>query len=281
MTIGTIASRHEAGRTGATAWDRYGRGDGVPLVALHGWTDDGACWSPSIARWVGGREVLTVDARGHGRTPLPEEPFTIAALAGDVAAVVAEVLGRPTVVVGHSMGGLVAQELALSAPELVAGLVLEDPAWRVGRVVDSRGIPVGLRDGVLAMAGREVDWLRDLGRQQNPGWPLDEIAPWAEAKHRVDPRVIDLPHRWDERDWGEALAAVRVPVTLLTGRPERGAIVDAEQVRRVQDLLGPLLRHVPLPTGHSVRREARAEAEAAVLAALLEADAGASALPQR
>ncbi len=269
---GIPALRHEAGRTGTIAWDRYGDGDGVPLVALHGWTDAGACWTPSIPRWADGREVLTVDARGHGRTPLPDEPFTIGALARDVAAVVADVLGRPVVVLGHSMGGLVAEELALAQPGLVAGLVLEDPAWRVGRAVDSRGVPLGLREGVLDMAGRDEESLRELGRAQNPQWPLDEIAPWAAAKRAVDPRVIDLPHRWDERDWGEELGAVRAPVTLLTGRTEQGAIVDEAQAARARELLGGRLSRSALPTGHCVRREARAEVEALVLDALRRAD---------
>ena len=197
---GAPALLHEAGRTGATAWDLYGRGDGVPVVALHGWTDAGACWSPSIPRWAVGRQVLTVDARGHGRTSLPEEPFTIAALARDAAAVVAEVLGRPAVVVGHSMGGLVAEEMALAAPDLVAALVLEDPAWRVGRVVDDQGVPAGLGEGIAALAGRDEAWLVELGRTEYPRWPHDELGPWAAAKHAVDPHLMDLPHMWDGRE---------------------------------------------------------------------------------
>ncbi|MBX9246169.1 hypothetical protein ICW40_15315, partial [Actinotalea ferrariae] len=58
---------------GPVAWALYGelRGDRVPVVALHGVTDSGACWEPVLAGWAAERAVLTVDARGHGGTPLP------------------------------------------------------------------------------------------------------------------------------------------------------------------------------------------------------------------
>lgn len=59
----------------------------------------------------------------------------------------------------------------------------------------------------------------------------------------------------------------------LSPRPSAGAIVDGDQVARAAAVLGDQLHHVPLPTGHSVRREARPAAEAAVAAALARADA--------
>ena len=57
------------------------------------------------------------------------------------------------------------------------------------------------------------------------------------------------------------------------GAVGHGAIVDEAQVARARDLLGDRLRHIALPTGHCVRREARAEVEAVVLDAPQEADA--------
>ncbi len=269
----------ESGTTTAVAWDRYGIGPGVPLVALHGWSDSGACWAPSIPAWARGRTVLTVDARGHGRTPLPAEPFTIASLASDAERVIRAVLGRPAVVVGHSMGGLVAQELALTQPALVAALILEDPAWRVGREVDEQGRPLGLLDGVRRMAGADAATLRAEARADSPSWPDDELDPWVAAKLALDPRLARLPHEWDGRDWIESLAELDIPVTLLTGLTERGSIVDADLAARAAELLGSRLDHVAFATGHCVRREARPEVEAAVVRALLRADEAAAHRP--
>lgn len=267
---------HGAGRTGDVAWDTYGSGDGVPLLLLHGWSDSGACWRPVLDGWAVGRTVLTVDARGHGRTPLPAgEPFTVAALAADAVAVARDVLGRPAVVMGHSMGGLVAQEVALSAPDVVAALVLEDPAWRVTRDVDASGMPVMLRAGMLAAAGAsEEDLLAGL-TAAGVEWPEAELEPWLASKAQHDSGLLAVPHVWDGREWVSAMADVAAPVTLITGDPAKGAIVDEAMVAEVAALLGERLHRVHAEAaGHSVRREAAAVVLDAVDAVLAVADAG-------
>ena len=248
---------HRSGRTGPVAWDVHGGGPGAPLLLLHGVTDSGLCWAPLIDRWSGDREVLTVDLRGHGRSELPRETFAITTLAGDVAAVLESVVGRPVLAMGHSLGGLVAHELALSKPHLVAGVILEDPAWSRDRAVDADGVPDWLRPALASYVGVTLGELVARSRAANPDWEDDEHAPWAASKLQVSQALADVPHAWAERDWVETLDGVRVPVTLLTGDPGRGSIIDAAQVNRAQELLGPLLTHVAASTGHSIRREAR------------------------
>lgn len=245
---------------GPVAWALHGspRSDRVPVVALHGVTDSGACWGPVLAGWAAERAVLTVDARGHGGTPLPADgSLTISAVARDVAAAVREVVGRPVVAVGHSMGGLVAEELALAEPALVAGLVLEDPAWNRGRELDAAGVPTWLPPFVASFAGATQEQLEARSRRENAGWPDSEHAPWAASKRQVDPRLALGPHAWDERDWVPALAEVQVPVLLVTGDVDRGAIVDERLLGGAHAALGDRLTHVAVPSaGHSVRREA-------------------------
>lgn len=254
------------GRVGHVAWTAYGPLDapGTPVLLLHGVTDSGACW-PGVVAHLSQREtrpVVALDARGHGRSGLPDEPFTIAALAAETAAVVREVLGRPVLAVGHSMGGLTAQELALTEPDLVVGLVLEDPAWRRDRRVTGTGALDWLPQAVAEAAVRTQEEMEARSRAENPHWPDDEHAPWAESALAISPRLCDVPHEWDGRDWIESMGGVRVPVTLVTGEVERGAIVDEARVARVTELLGAapegLLTHVHVPgVGHSIRRDDR------------------------
>jgi lipase len=263
----------------------------VPVVLLHGLTDSSACWPTVLHRYAGARPVVALDARGHGGTPLPDGPFSIAALAADVVAALRALDLGPALVVGHSMGGVTAEEVALTAPDLVAGLVLEDPAWHdAGRLGADDGSVVGIAAGtgeqdvpggrpawlgpaIAAVAGRTVEQIAARGRVENPAWSEDEILGWADAKSRLDPRLAEVPHDWAGRDWVEALAGARVPVTLLTAEPGLG-VVTPRQAARAAEVLGDRLTHVAVPgAGHNIRREAPATYLAALDAAVAAADA--------
>lgn len=251
----------------------------VPVVLLHGLTDSSACWPTVLPRYAAaGRRVVALDARGHGGTPLPDETFSIGALAADAARALRELDLGPALVVGHSMGGVTAEELALVAPDLVAGLVLEDPAWvgaEPGAAPDpvhaAGGRPAWLAPALAAVAGRSVAEIAAVGRRENPGWSPEEVLGWADAKSRLDPRLADVPHDWTGRDWVGALADVRVPVTLLTAAPGAGVVTPA-QAARAAAVLGDRLTHVPVPSaGHNIRRDAPAAYLAALDAAVARA----------
>lgn len=231
----------------------------APLVLLHGLSDSGDCW-PGVVAHVADRRVLTPTALGHGGRSLPDV-FAISALGADVVGTLRSELGTDrAVVVGHSMGGLVAQEVALTAPELVAAVVLVDPAWTGGDVP-----PDWLADAVAARA-TPVDVLVAQSRRDDPTWPEDERAPWAAARSGLHPQLAAVPHRWAERDWPAAvgeIAASGIPVTLVTGDPDR-TIVGPSLVARALAAVaeaGPdaaRLTVVNLPgAGHSVHRDAR------------------------
>lgn len=244
----------------------------VPVVLLHGITDDGRCWPGVVAhlRAAGdGRQVLTPSALWHGgRTGEGRTSLTIGALAADAAATIAASLDRPAVVVGHSMGGVTAEELALLAPELVAALVLVDPAWAGDDPADGGAAPAWLREFAGSFERAPQAGLEQWSRSQNPGWPDDEHEPWAASKKALDLEITRVPHHWGEREWPKALAGLvdaRIPVTLVTGDTEAGAIVDTTMVAAAGAALGRsgedesgLLTHVALAaTGHNIHRDDR------------------------
>ncbi|WP_327635919.1 alpha/beta hydrolase [Kribbella sp. NBC_00482] len=101
-------------------------GTGDPLLLVHGWGGDSRAWSGlSFAR----HRVVTVDLRGHGRSPVLRHGYRPADYAGDLAALVDRLDLGPIVAVGHSMGGQIVAELALERPELVSAVVVVDPAY--------------------------------------------------------------------------------------------------------------------------------------------------------
>lgn len=90
-------------------------GTGPPVVLLHGITEDRRCWEPLIPRLADRATVLAVDLRGHGASPV-QAPFDLASMAGDVYALVARHELEPPLVIGHSLGGMVATAYASALP---------------------------------------------------------------------------------------------------------------------------------------------------------------------
>lgn len=100
------------------------RGSGPAVVLIHGLAGDLSAWQPQIESLSAAHRVIAFDNRGAGRSEQVAEPESTEALARDTL----ELLDRLSVdraqIVGRSMGGAVAQHLALIAPERVESLVL-------------------------------------------------------------------------------------------------------------------------------------------------------------
>ena len=104
------------------AWER--RGSGAPVVLVQGLGYARWGWEPVADLLAERFSVLLLDNRGIGQSDAPPGPYTVAEMAEDVVDVLDEAGVERTHVVGTSLGGMIAQELALSAPERVEKLVL-------------------------------------------------------------------------------------------------------------------------------------------------------------
>lgn len=91
----------------------------TPLLVLHGSFMSGDAMAPIVAAFAPGRPVITIDARGHGRTGDLPGPITYEAMADDAAAVLAALNVPSADVLGYSMGGTTALFLAVRHPERV------------------------------------------------------------------------------------------------------------------------------------------------------------------
>ncbi|MGK2904440.1 MAG: alpha/beta hydrolase [Mycobacterium sp.] len=106
-------------------------GDGPAVVMLHGWTCDGTDWSWLASDFEVDHRVVVPDLRGHGRSTRKVDNFGMEILAEDVAALLRNLDLERVIVVGHSMGTVVASVLAIEHPDLVAALVLVDPKYGI------------------------------------------------------------------------------------------------------------------------------------------------------
>ncbi len=109
------------------------RGDGPPLVFVHGAGLDHRMWSPQMEALDDEFDMVAYDYRGHGQTgPTAREEYSIQMFADDLRALLQELDVREPILCGHSYGGLIVGEYATQYPDDVAGVVLADARIEFG-----------------------------------------------------------------------------------------------------------------------------------------------------
>lgn len=255
-------ARIEAGQPGAPT-----------LVLLHGVTSCAAAQAEAVRHWVArGYRVVALDARGHGLSPrwgTAQLERAGEVLVEDLRAVLEDLAAqararaaaglptaldttgrpRPPVVLGHSMGAATAMVLAGRHPELVSGVVLEDPA-----LYGTRSEAELLARGAArerARAAQAADPTTALA--QAAGRPLLEVLPSVWASQCCDPALLRTGVVAPEVPWEEALAALRVPTLLLTGNQPASARLGEDGLARARQL-NPRVQVVLVDgAGHQVR----------------------------
>lgn len=101
------------------------QGQGTPVVFIHGLGMSGSTWDQIAQKALAaGYRTLTYDQRGFGQASLPPAPYSIVDLADDLRVLLEHCNIERFHLVGHSLGGLVAQKLALAQPERILSLAL-------------------------------------------------------------------------------------------------------------------------------------------------------------
>jgi len=224
------------------------------LVLAHGFTDNGMCWLPVGQVLSMDYDVILPDARGHGLSSRlqPGERINHAEdLAGFIQALG---LDQP-IVGGHSMGGVTASMLGAHHPELVRALILEDPAWvdPLPKAKELRSKDDPWRQWLESLPSKTVEEVMAKGRADNPTWPEIEMLPWAESKKQLDVNVFRIQDI--REDWKEVARQISMPTLLITGDPDRHAIITPEVAQNVQKW-NPMIQVAHIPgVGHNIRRE--------------------------
>jgi non-heme chloroperoxidase len=188
-------------------------GEGPALLLLHGWGASGRVWQSCLPDLVRDHRVVTLDWRGCGRSERPLEGNTIDGAVEDLAAVIEELAIKP-VVVGSSIAGVFATELALARPELVEHVV----------AVDSPGYwpSTGMRGTVHELRKKLVDDRFGTVAGWVPGWFGPNASPglvdWT-VRQLLDSGVyIDaLFTEITTYDPRPRLKDLKVPITYLHG----------------------------------------------------------------
>ncbi len=238
---------------------RTGQGDKRPLVLVHGFSDNGLCWTPVARDLESEYDVIMPDMRAHGLSERVK-PGENVDMAADLAEMIRSLrLVRP-IVAGHSMGAGVTYGIGVRFPELASALVLEDPAWWLSRPVQppTSGEPAEnpFAKWVKSLSTQTLDGLLVGYRKDHPSWPEELLRPMCESKKQLDPGVLEgMRERMhsQEANWQTTLPNITHPMLLFTGNPELGALVTPEVVAKVRQL-NPKVTIASIPdVGHLIR----------------------------
>lgn len=156
-------------------------GSGLPALLLHSLGTDHRMWRLALPVFSDLGTVVGLDFRGHGLSALASEPYTIADLAEDALAAMDAADLERAVVIGCSVGGLVAQRLALDAPDRVQALVLSNTAARIGSAeMWAERIAMVEAHGIEAVTEQILDRWFTVAMRSRP-----DLALWRTMLHRV------------------------------------------------------------------------------------------------
>ncbi|NTU79801.1 MAG: alpha/beta fold hydrolase [Chloroflexales bacterium] len=242
----------------------HGRaGSGQPLVLLNGALVDRDYWQTQLEALAVGHDVIACDLPGHGEAPPLSEPVSVADMARAVLATL-DALALPAAsVLGHSLGGMVAQELALIAPERVRALILADTWCRPrGYLLE----PIPFRTAYLHWALRTFP-VGQMVEMMAAGvaWRTPAIAPYA---RRVMGRYAGdreaYLHIWDaatDFDSHDRLGLIACPTLVVAS--DSYPFTEFQSRKLAEGIADARLAVIP-DTGHWVSWDNPAAFEAAI-----------------
>ncbi len=245
------------------AFDSYGDDASPPIVLLHGLSGSRLGWGSVVSHLVdrGGVRVVNVDLRGHGESGRATlDTYDAGSYAADVAGLIESLGDQRAILVGHSLGGVVAAALAVARPELVRGLFLEDPPLFEGDGARRAASPVASIFPALVAAVRERQArgapVEDYAALLEPGMPADEAGARCRSLQIWDPVTMEAALAgvvWRDFD---PLAPIGCPITVVRADPDVGAVFRPDDEKHLVAAL-PHAVVVEVPgVGHTIHSAA-------------------------
>ena len=233
-----------------------GPGNGPPILLIHG---IGGMWQNFLDvyelihdRW----HVFAVDLRGHGKSGHSDTGYDFTDYPRDIVAFVSQVISKPTVIWGHSLGAITTMTVAAEIPELVSAAILEDPPMMI---VDSPAMSP-FRERFIQIHRLMVEQPPDdevmaVLREIGPGQAEEAYQRRLSSIRNSDPaiynRVVEgrVGPGWDPE---AILAAITSPTLLMQADPDVGAALLDEHAETAMKIL-PNAEHVKFPgVGHGI-----------------------------
>lgn len=244
-------------------------GSGECLLMVHGFSDNLHMWSAQVSELSQRYRVLTIDARGHGKTTAPLDSLSVDFVIDDILELFASLGIDRASFLGYSYGGLISSHFALRYPNMVTGLILtnsgllgERPTTLDTQTGERAWIVQRMRE--LAQSG-DIDGLADHMTEFSltPG-TRDRNHSLFDRYRRI--KLQNSPEPYKTLMSGSPLdlpdlSGLTCPVLIIAGEHDQFVPVDVK--RRMHESV-PDSRFVMLPTGHASALEAPDEFNEAV-----------------
>lgn len=222
-------------------------GNGQPLVFIHGLGSSTRDWELQVAEFCKNFKVITFDLRGHGQSDKPPGPYSMPLFASDTAGLLKALGIESAHIVGLSLGGGVAFQLALDAPALVKKLVIVNSAPElVVRTFKDR-VMVWQRFAIVKLLGMrkmgEVLSKRLFPKPEHAQWRATFVERWAENDTRAYQNTMRAMIGWSVTD---RLSSIRCPTLILTADQDYTPVA----VKAAYTKLIPGAKLVVIPDSH-------------------------------
>jgi pimeloyl-ACP methyl ester carboxylesterase len=222
-------------------------GEGAALLCVHGLGGTSNFWRPVVTAFAGGHRVIAPDLPGAGRSELDPE-LSIASIVRDLLALLDQLKIDKVQLVGHSMGTIICQHIAVAAPGRITGMVLLGPLSEppeAARSAISDRAKAARTDGMLAIANAIADAaLATKTKADNPnaqGFVREMLLRQPAEGYALSCIALSRAKAAD-------LSAIQCPVLLVTG--DQDAVAPEANVALLHKSLAHSEMHVLGDCGH-------------------------------
>ncbi len=217
----------------------YQAGTGPDVLLLHGTAGSGMFWSIQISQLVAaGFRVTAPDGRGHGESDRASDYSTAAIVADAVALIKVMNLQKP-IVIGHSMGGVQALNMAIMRSEFVTCAILVDPVLLLAPRDDAyvNAFRAAWRNDLDTWRTMSFADLVDFKRKDTPHWREEVVTHWANTRMHVDPNILQWLDELKVPIWSW-VTPTEVPIHMIYCQDNAGGVVTPTLIKELR---------VPLP----------------------------------
>lgn len=224
---------------------RTGNGTQPPMVLLHGYTDNGLCWTDMAHELETEYDIIMMDYRGHGFSDAPQTGYKIEDYTVDVIGLIEGMKLKKPILIGHSMGGSIAATIALTWPDMIQKAVLIDPPGVAKPLFETQAKKNDARlffqNDMQFLKKADYATLLHEAAKRHPLISNQARCRWADSKLQARPQIIEtvlgLPDLTDQ--W----ANMTVPVLILKADADKKT--KREELDAVKDAPNVTLIHIP------------------------------------